>query len=146
TLNRAALRTHIFQNPIAKAQLEALLHPLIQAETLAKIDKLTQTSIADEPLPKFIIVAIPLLTEGLIRTGQKPNYIDQIWVVDAPEAQQLAQACQRDNASSAEIQRIIEQQASRTQRLAIADKVILNTQDTAYLEQQVNDLLHAPLT
>ncbi|NPA71557.1 MAG: dephospho-CoA kinase, partial [Gammaproteobacteria bacterium] len=29
TLNRAALRTHIFQNPIAKAQLEALLHPLI---------------------------------------------------------------------------------------------------------------------
>jgi len=139
TLNRSKLREIIFNDAQHKKQLEAILHPLIQnrvEEELAQIKQNTP--------PPLIFVAIPLLTESIQKTGQKPHYLDYIWVVDATNEQQLKQASKRDHSSEQHIQNIIDQQASRAERLAIADAVIDNTEDLNHLQQQLNSLL-APL-
>lgn len=113
TLNRSYLRKIIFEQSDAKAWLEQLLHPLIRQQTEAKLQALKK-----QHLP-LIVIEIPLLAE----TG-KPDYIDSIWVADCCEPTQCQRAAQRDGKSEEEIQKIIQQQASRSQRLALADQVI----------------------
>lgn len=113
TLNRSYLRKIIFEQSDAKAWLEQLLHPLIRQQTEAKLQALKKQH------PPLIVIEIPLLAE----TG-KPDYIDSIWVADCREPTQCQRAAQRDGKSEEEIQKIIQQQASRSQRLALADQVI----------------------
>lgn len=113
TLNRSYLRKIIFEQSDAKAWLEQLLHPLIRQQTEAKLQALKKQH------PPLIVIEIPLLAE----TG-KPDYIDSIWVADCCEPTQCQRAAQRDGKSEEEIQKIIQQQASRSQRLALADQVI----------------------
>ncbi len=137
TLNRAQLRTLIFNDPQKKATLEAILHPLIQTEVQKQITKLKQHS----PPPSIILVAIPLLVESIQKNGHTPDYLDQIWVVDTSVEQQLKQACQRDQSSPEQIQKIIDQQASRQERLAIADVIITNTGNLNDLHQQLQHII-----
>lgn len=136
SLDRSALRHYIFSHPSEKAILEQILHPLIQQETKAQINAIKQTH-SDVPI---ILVAIPLLTENMQKTGEKPDYIDEIWVIDTSEEQQLQTAAQRDKSDIEQIKKIMSQQASRQQRLAIADRVINNHADLTLLEQQVVSL------
>ncbi len=137
TLNRAQLRTLIFNDPQKKEALEAILHPLIQTEVQKQITKLKQHS---SP-PSIILVAIPLLAESIQKNGHTPDYLDQIWVVDTSVEQQLKQACQRDQSSPEQIQKIIDQQASRQERLAIADVIITNTGNLNDLHQQLQHII-----
>ncbi len=137
TLNRAQLRTLIFNDPQKKEALEAILHPLIQTEVQKQITKLKQHS---SP-PSIILVAIPLLAESIQKNGHTPDYLDQIWVVDTSVEQQLKQACQRDQSSPEQIQKIIDQQASRQERLAIADVIITNTGNLNDLQQQLQHII-----
>ncbi|GKT11694.1 MAG: dephospho-CoA kinase [Thiomicrorhabdus sp.] len=134
TLDRAKLREIIFNDATAKHQLEAMLHPLIQAETQHQIVVLKETK---EPKINFILVAIPLLTETIQKRGGKPDYLDEVWVIDTTVEQQLAHASQRDGASPELIQKIIDQQASRQARRDIADRVIDNRGELEQLKQQV---------
>lgn len=138
TLNRAKLREIIFNDPSAKKQLEAILHPLIQEETQQQLKQIRQNT---QPSPPFILVAIPLLTEGIQKTGLKPNYLDEIWVMDTSVEQQLQQASHRDSAKVEQIQKIINQQASREDRLKIADVVIHNNGDLQALKDQVKQII-----
>ena len=140
TLNRQALREIIFNDPNAKQQLEAILHPMIQVEVQAQIAQLKKIL----PPPSFIFVTNPLLAESIKKSGEKPDYLDQIWVVDTSVEQQLKQACQRDQNTPEQIQKIIDQQASRAERLAIADVVTHNTGDIEALKKQLQDII-APL-
>ncbi len=135
SLNRSQLREIIFNDPVQKKQLEAILHPLIEHEVKTKLSELKSRTNAPA-----IIVAIPLLAEKIQKEGQRPHYLDQIWVVDATPEQQCQHASQRDQASPEQIQKIIHQQASRAERLAIADTVIDNTGDLAHLQQQLQHL------
>lgn len=143
TLNRKALRELIFNNSTAKKQLEAILHPIIQTEVQKQIARLKQNS----PPPTAILIAIPLLTENIQKNGQIPDYLDQIWVVDTSVEQQLKQACLRDQNSPEQIQKIIHQQASRKERLAMADVIINNTGDLNHLQQQLQRIVtqHLPI-
>lgn len=141
TLNRGTLREIIFNNTSAKQQLEAILHPLIQSEIQTQISQLKQIS----PPPPIILVAIPLLAESIQKTEKKPNYLDQIWVIDTSVQQQLKQACQRDQNTPEQIQKIIDQQASRSERLAIADVVIHNDGDINHLKKQLQATLSKTL-
>ena len=137
TLNRGALRQAIFANPARKQTLESILHPLIRQSMLQQISDLKQ----QEPITyPFILVAIPLLVEN-IQDHMKPDYLDEIWVVDCSVEQQLARASNRDQQNQQQIKAIIEQQASREQRLAWADYVIKNQSSLPELEQQVLTLL-----
>jgi dephospho-CoA kinase len=134
------LRELIFNDPTAKEQLEAILHPLIQAETESQIACLVNESYLSIPLP-LVLVAIPLLVEGIQKQGRKPEYIDEIWVIDSPQEQQILRACHRDQSTAAQIKKIIAVQATRAQRLAVADRIIHNDGHLEKLQHQVQQIM-----
>lgn len=114
-LDRVAMRRRVFADPAAKRDLEALLHPRIRAWLKA--------ACAAAP-GAYAVVAIPLLAEG----GGRASYpwLDRILVVDVPRAVQQARLMQRDQLEAELAARMVAAQASREQRLAIADDVIVN--------------------
>jgi dephospho-CoA kinase len=143
TLNRAKLRQRIFSDPHAKQQIEAILHPLIQAETQRQVTHLAQSTTP----PALILVAIPLLAETLQATATRPggwqNWLDEIWVVDAQPELQSRRVIARDHSRAEEVAQIMQQQAQRNARLALAHRVITNNGTLAQLEAQIVDLLSA---
>ncbi|MDG4811831.1 dephospho-CoA kinase [Hydrogenovibrio sp. 3SP14C1] len=131
-LNRAKLRELIFNDASSKQRLEAILHPLIRQRTAELIQELKKQH------PPAIVIEIPLLTE----TG-KPDYIDDVIVLDLAPETQLERAMIRDQLPEKDIQKIIQQQASRAERLAIAD-IILNTeQPLDELRKKVHSLINS---
>jgi dephospho-CoA kinase len=128
-LDRRQLRERIFADPQARQALEAITHPAIRAELLA------QCQAATGP---YAIAAIPLLAEGGGR--QAYPWLDRIVVVDAPEDVQLARLMQRDGVDAALAQRMIDAQASRQTRLALADEVLVNDGQAAHLDPAVAGL------
>ena len=140
TLNRAKLRELIFNDPEAKSQLEAILHPLIQAETERQVTELVKKLQNSKSIP-FVLIAIPLLIESIQKNGHKPEYINEVWVIDTPPEQQIKRASQRDQSSTTQIRKIIALQASREQRLASADRVIENDGDIEKLRRQVQQIM-----
>ena len=136
SLNREKLRELIFNDPQKKKQLESLLHPLIQDQTKQQIaaKKSEQNS--------YIFVAIPLLIEVILKSG-KPDFIDEIWVIQSDKKHQVARASYRDNTSAADIENIIKQQATEKQRIKYADRIIENNADLSHLYQQIDHLIKA---
>ncbi|ARU05937.1 dephospho-CoA kinase [Comamonas serinivorans] len=121
SMNRAAMRDLVFQDPAAKARLEHIIHPLIssisaQREAAAKAAQL--------PL---IVHDVPLLVESF---GNWRERLDEIWVVDCSEATQIARVQARSQLPREAILRILAAQATREQRLAAADVVLLNEDKT----------------
>jgi dephospho-CoA kinase len=112
-LDRARMRELAFTDPQAKMQLEAVLHPMIGAVTLR------QATAAGN---KTVVFDVPLLTESSSWRAR----VDRILVVDCAEATQLQRVLQRSGWDETTARRVIAQQASRTQRRAIADAVIFN--------------------
>ncbi|MBP6116812.1 MAG: dephospho-CoA kinase [Neisseriaceae bacterium] len=132
-LDRAALRERVFADEAAKTQLEAILHPLI----LQKI-ALQHASLAST----YAILSVPLLVE-------KKTYLSlcrRVLVVDCTEETQIERVRARNGFSRAQVLNIMAQQASRAERLAVADDVVLNEYDLAYLDQEVARLHQFYLT
>ncbi|MBK1721127.1 dephospho-CoA kinase [Thiocystis violacea] len=125
-LDRARLREQVFQNPVARGRLEAILHPAIKTLMLERLASLATP---------YAVLVIPLLFE----TGQQ-NLADRVLVVDIPEHLQIERVAQRSGLAEAEIRRILASQVSRETRLAGADDVIDNSGDGAALESQVRRL------
>ncbi len=137
SLNRRQLREIVFDNPQQKTQLESILHPLIQQQTEQQILEYQKQS-------NLIVVAIPLLIEAVLK-NQRPAYLDEIWVIDCPPELQIDRASQRDQNSREQIQKIIDLQVSREQRLLYADKVIHNTGSIEHLYQEIDNILKTTL-
>ena len=127
TLDRARLRQRIFSDPTAKAQLEAILHPLIRRQAAA----LLATSRAP-----YALVVVPLLVE----TGGYRDLTQRVLVVDCREATQAARTMARSGLSAEQTRAIMNHQATRQQRLERADDVIDNDGDLAELERQVGEM------
>ena len=127
-LNRAALRERVFSNVEEKAWLNACLHP--------RIRRAMQQAAANVN-SSYGILAVPLLIENDL-TGM----VDRVTVVDCPEDMQVARAMQRDGSSETIIRSIIASQATREQRLAVADDVIDNSLTPEHTCEQVK-ALHA---
>lgn len=125
-LDRAALKTHIFNHPSAKDTLEAILHPLINQTILDQVKKLKED---------YCIIVIPLLVEN----QDKYNWLDKIIVVDVAPEIQIQRTTQRDDMTEALAKQIMASQAPRAIRVKAADMVLDNNQDFAYLEGQVFD-------
>ena len=85
----------------------------------------------------YVVRMIPLLVEGA--RGRKPS--ERVLVVDCPEALQVARVVARSNLAPAEVKSIMATQATREQRLALADDVIDNSGTPEALNPQV-DTLH----
>lgn len=126
SLDRARLRERVFANPAERQWLEQLTHPAIRALTDQRCASATG---------RYVIVAIPLLVEthGAAR-------FDRVLVVDCDPAMQLARLQARDGASREQASRMLAAQATREQRLAVADDVIHNDGDIAALRDQVEKL------
>jgi len=122
-LDRPRLRARVFADPDARERLEAILHPAIRAELARR---------AEAAGGLYQVWVIPLLVEG----GQLDR-VDRILVVDCPEEIQLARVMARDGGTAEAAQGILAAQASREQRLAAADDVILNDGAEARLVPQV---------
>ncbi|HEB77174.1 MAG TPA: dephospho-CoA kinase [Methylothermaceae bacterium] len=125
-LDRVRLRQLVFTDPHMKAQLEAILHPAIFEEM--------QRELAGLQSP-YCLIAIPLLVE----TGAR-HRVDRVLVVDCPEALQVARLKRREGFDDELIRRILSSQATRQERLAIANDVISNDRDLASLARQVEEL------
>ena len=127
TLDRRALRNLIFDDPTSRRDLEALLHPLIRA---------SMERSADAVVGPYLVMAIPLLIEGGSR-----DRVDRVLVVDTDENMQLQRVLSRDGGSLEQARAILASQASRADRLAAADDVLLNTGSVTELRQAI-DRLH----
>lgn len=122
-MDRVAMRARVFADGDARAWLEGLLHPLIRARM--------QTLAAASDAP-YVVAVIPLLTEG----GGRKHYpwVERIAVVDVPESVQAERLMARDKTDADMARKMIAAQATRAQRLAIADDVVSNTSTLARLE------------
>jgi dephospho-CoA kinase len=125
-LDRRKLRERVFADPAERRWLEDRLHPAIRALTDARCEAATGP---------YCLVAIPLLVE----TGGE-NRFDRVLVVDCDPEIQLARVMARDGISREAAQRMLDAQASREARLSVADDVIRNDADVAYLRDQVEKL------
>lgn len=128
-LDRRWLREQVFANVDARRDLEAITHPRIRAWLQSECGK--------APGP-YVLAAIPLLTEG----GGRRNYpwLQRVLVVDAPASLQRMRLVFRDGIDSALAERMIAAQASREQRLALADDVVVNDGEESALASAVERL------
>lgn len=123
-LDRAAMRRRVFADDMARRQLEAITHPRVRAW-------LRERAAAD--LGPYCILAIPLLAENIAHY----RWVDRILVVDAPESVQLERLVRRDGIDEALARRMIERQANREERIALADDLIENAGEEAALDAAV---------
>lgn len=126
-LDRSTLKQRIFSDPSAKKQLEAILHPRIRQRIIERVN-----SAVDTP---YVVADIPLLVES-----KYPEHFDRVIVVDCTETQQIERVKARDDMSDEQIQRIMDSQATRQERLAAATDVIDNTGDIKSLKMQIEKL------
>ncbi|MEZ8271390.1 dephospho-CoA kinase [Vibrio splendidus] len=125
-LNRSKLRELIFSDPIEKQWLNDLLHPMIRNKIDSDLSKVTS--------PYGLLVA-PLLVEN-----QMQSMADRVLIVDVPTEVQIERTMSRDNVSREQVASILKSQASREQRLAVADDVIKNHTKNQELLPQITDL------
>jgi dephospho-CoA kinase len=126
SLNRTALAEIAFASPEAKATLNAITHPLIAQRT--------GELIAGVPGDAVLVHDIPLLTE----LGLQDGY-DLVVVVDCPDEIRVARLLDR-GLTEDDARARIGAQATRDQRLAIADVVVDNSGDWESLAHQVDEL------
>jgi dephospho-CoA kinase len=126
SLDRPAMRRRVFADPDARKRLEGIIHPHVR--------ELLHAACARAGSP-YAIAAVPLLAEGGGRRAYP--WLRRILVVDVPEALQLQRLLQRDGIDELLARRMIEVQASRRQRLAIADDVLANDGPLEALDEQV---------
>ncbi len=125
-LDRAAIRKQVFGDDKARRRLEAIIHPRVRLSLQA------QCASASSP---YVVAAIPLLAEG----GGREAYpwLDRILVVDVPVEVQRQRLVARDGIDATLAERMIQAQAARPERLALADDIIVNDGPLGALEGHV---------
>lgn len=115
TLDRKAMRELVFSDDDKRRRLEAILHPRIREATVNEARAVTYP---------YMIIVVPLLVESPMKA-----FVDRVLVVDCSEDVQLSRLKSRDMENEEQARRIIAAQASRDERLAIADDVVQNDSD-----------------
>ena len=115
-LDRDLMRAKVFADPEAKLQLEAIIHPLVRQELVRQMESAQKAGAA------CVVCEIPLLVES----GHWKPLMDQVLVVDCSEQTQIQRTMARSGMTAQQVQAIIQNQATRAQRLAAADAVVLN--------------------
>ncbi|MEI7430974.1 MAG: dephospho-CoA kinase [Betaproteobacteria bacterium] len=126
-LNRDAMRRLVFSDPSVKNRLEAILHPMIRRESEARC------LAAQSP---YVVLVVPLLVES----GVYQQRVNRVLVVDCDEATQISRVIARNGLAAAEVRAIMKTQASREERLAVADDVVVNNEGLETLSPRVTDL------
>jgi dephospho-CoA kinase len=113
-LDRRHMRERIFGDETARRALEAILHPRVRSELQTR---------ARACMAAYCLLAIPLYAES----AQAYTWVDRVLVVDVPYEVQLARLMQRDGMTADYAQRALAAQATRVQRLRLADDAVDNT-------------------
>lgn len=129
SLNRGAMRERVFADPAARKQLESIVHPRVRAWLRRRVGM---------DRGPYCLLAIPLLAENRAQY----EWLDRVLLVDAPEELQIERLMQRDGVGREHAERMLAAQATRQQRLAIADDIIVNDGRESALDAQVG-ALHA---
>ena len=125
-LDRARMRARVFADGGARRALEDVLHPLIRAAAE------TDAAAAPREAP-YVVFAVPLLVES----GNWAGRVDRVLVIDCPVAVQVARVVRTRALAPTLVEAIVAQQASRAQRLAAADDVLINAGTTAQLPPRI---------
>lgn len=128
TLNRAALRSIVFEAPAERQWLESVTHPRVRERILVHLERLQRHS-------PYVLLVSPLLFES----GQD-RLVNRTIVVDVPVDVQLSRTLERDGVSEAQVHAILAAQLPREARLAKADDIIDNSGDHASMMQHVKQL------
>jgi len=126
-LDRPKMKNLIFSHPANRKILESIVHPEIRKEMRTQISQVKKS---------YCLLAVPLIAENKNR-----NMFDRILVVDCDEVTQMKRVVSRDQLANETVIAIMQAQATRTDRLAIADDIIKNNGPAAKLNDQVH-LLH----
>lgn len=126
-MDRQKMRKLVFKEPTAKRQLEAILHPMIRSEC----ERLAISGVGSYP-----IFVVPLLVES----GNWHERVTRILVIDCEEQTQIKRVMLRNGFPREQVEDILQVQASRDERLGVADDVINSDQNLDHIWQQVNDL------
>jgi dephospho-CoA kinase len=126
SLDRAKLRGIIFNQPDEKAWLDGVLHPMIRQEMQRALTKVSSP---------YALLVVPLLIEN-----QLQSMVDRVLVIDVDPQIQIARTMQRDNVSREQAEQILAAQASRQQRLAMADDIINNQVSNDELLHMISNL------
>ncbi|MGH8183221.1 MAG: dephospho-CoA kinase [Rhodanobacteraceae bacterium] len=129
TLDRRAMRERVFTDSTARAKLEKIIHPCVRAWLRRRVGM---------DRGPYCLLAIPLLAEH----RSEYDWVNRVLLVDAPEALQIGRMVKRDGVTREAAQQMLDAQATRAERRAIADDVITNDGEGAALDAQVA-ALHA---
>jgi dephospho-CoA kinase len=129
-LNRPALAALVFEDAAARADLNAIVHPLVAAETLRRQ--------AAAPSDSVVVLDVPLLVEAA-----KSGY-DVVVIVEAPPDVRIERLVAR-GMSADDARKRMAAQASDEERRKVADVVLDNSGSEEDLEGQI-DSLWAQLT
>lgn len=114
TLDRAGLAQTVFKDPVARRELEALLHPRIEAHL------------------KALLAALPAGAKGAVMDAAlwvergKAHQFDAFWVVDAPEELRVQRLMKRDGLSREHAMARLAAQSGSAEKRLHADRVIWN--------------------
>ena len=122
-INRELLRKDIFNDPATKIKLENIIHPFVRSG----IQDFINSSKSD-----YCIIVVPLIYE----TSSSKLY-DRILVIDCDVDIQIERTSKRDNQTISQIENILDKQATREERISIADEVILNNGSIEHLKKSV---------
>lgn len=125
-LDRAELRRRVFDSPAELEKLEALMHPPILAAMVAA---------AEAASGDYLLMIIPLLVETAAQ-----SLVDRVLVVDCSAAEQIERLMRRDGIDQRLAERMLAAQASREERLALADDVLVNSGSPDELGPKVAEL------
>jgi dephospho-CoA kinase len=131
-LDRQRMRELVFADSTARQRLEAILHPLIGEQT--------RHAAAQARPGQSVVFDVPLLTES----GRWRQQVQRVLVVDCAVETQVQRVVARSGWAEGQVRDVIAQQATRVQRRAVADAVVVNDPGTtlAELEADVASLWH----
>lgn len=127
SMDRNHIRKLVFDNPALRKVLEGILHPLIRRRIVDEIQTTTSP---------YCVIVIPLLAEK----GGWDHLTDVVVVVDCERQLQIERVKARNGWPDSQIEQVLAVQATREQRLAIADHVIENMGTSEDLRTQTLQL------
>jgi dephospho-CoA kinase len=126
-LDRRKLGAIVFESDSDRKWLEALIHPYVQACLVAEANRLS---------PSTVVMVIPLLFEAKME-----SLVTEIWAIACDPQQQLQRLINRNHLSESEALQRIASQMSQSEKIELADVVIINSDNTEELFFQVDNAL-----
>jgi len=126
SLQRDAVRDLVFSDPAKRIQLEDILHPRIRDRAL---------ELAEQAKTAYCIIVIPLLLET-----RYPVELNRILVIDTIEDNQYQWVAERDGLNNEQIEAVLASQASREERLVVADDVVINDGNMEHFYRELDKL------